>query len=211
MPWDTSVSWAGPSGCFSKEWWMSGAWETAGFNKGQVKLNTPRSHHWNLDETQRSALQHLPEQLVQDSWNPCIEAVFWERIRVSLSLTECKDHRTLLKCGKVPEKQILLAVDGMITISEDEAYNSLTSGCENVDKIWSELLWLTESLWKARISKIIIISDLLPKYISFTFCFNAQHGKHLLDIPACLCLSNVPFESGQDSLVTFQTLIQRQT
>lgn len=72
---------------------MSGAWETAGFNKGQVKLNTPRSHHRNLDETQRSALQHLPEQLVQDSWNPCIEADFWERIRVSLSLNEARVQR----------------------------------------------------------------------------------------------------------------------
>lgn len=63
-------------------------------------------------------------------------------------------------------------MDGIITIPEDEAYNSLISGFENVDKIWSELLWITESLWKVIISKMIMISDLLLEYINFTFRFN---------------------------------------
>lgn len=38
-------------------------------------------------------LQHLPEQLVQDSRNPGIEADFWERIQALVSLKEAGAQR----------------------------------------------------------------------------------------------------------------------
>lgn len=69
MSWDSAVSWADPAKAFPRS---NGRQRdlTSG-----VKLSTPLA----LDEIQHSGLQHFSEHVVQDSWNPCTVADFWER------------------------------------------------------------------------------------------------------------------------------------
>lgn len=86
------------------------------------------------------------------------------------------------------KERFLLAVHGLITISEVEAYNSLIFGFENVDKIWPELL--RERKEKTRTAfgrqEFITLSESLPEYASFDFGFNPYRGRTSAENTCCL-------------------------
>lgn len=73
--------------------------------------------------------------------------------------------------GQSQEEKILLAGNGVIAMSDEEACNSLIFSFENVDKIWHELLWEKKNSAFGR-QKFIIISELLREDASFNFGFN---------------------------------------